>query len=918
MPIRLVFIAVVCLVAAVVRAGGPGGGDSFADDPSVVTGRLDNGVGYVTMQRDGEDAAVWLVIDAGSLGEPTGRAGLAALTQRMVLQGAGDFRPGEIERTFDPTDSWSGRPEHAVVGYDRSVFTLTVPAADEASIGVALRFCAGALTSVRFDGAVFERERKRSIERLKPMEGAALNAQRGLLEALAPGLGDRWPGGSGAGLAACSLEDAIAFWRAWYRPDRATVIVVGPRDAGELARRVRAAMEGVSARGAATTHEFGEVRTNGRTGASIEAPGLARSGVALARVEPEARGALTPEGWRDRVLDDLAVAAARAQLEEARAGGALPGFETQADAEAVRGLGRIVHLGLVGSPGDEAAMVRGLRAQSDSIGAGHLSASAIANGRASVSSEARRRIARVDDAPAAARRLEQALKQGTPLVTPARELALTEEALKSIGDGEVAARAGELFAMDDAVIAVQHPGTFKGTGDDLVRLAGEGGAIEAGAAPAPDLLAALGANGGGRVAELAHHTSTGVTSAWLANGVRVYHRRMDAGRVEVRVVLAGGAIEEGSEERGLTKAAASAMVSSGLGSLDSQQAARALAAAGVTVSSEARDDEVQIAISGASDRVREALVVAGEVVRGARADDDAVERWRAQQRSQVAADLANAAQVAGRTLDGAWMPANARPLTIEEIDKVSAVRVRAWAAHLAAAPMSVSVVGDVGWDEAIDAAAGELGSLAVRPRVSAALFSRHAGLPELAPMTEVKGEVHGGSVAAVAWGFTGPSLDELADARAMNAAAVVLGQRLSERLERGEPAVSGVWAWYHVDAAYPGRSHLSVLALTDPARAGEVRARIESIAESFAAEGPTSDEMEAVRRHHREVVAQSLANPGFWSRRLADADLRGRSLDDFATMARDYDSQTGEEVGRVFGEAAMRGARYRVIVTPAE
>lgn len=895
MRVRFVVWLVLMLAAAWSRAGEAG---------VVASATLDNGVRVVAARAEGPDAAVWLVIDAGSLHEPEGLAGVATLAQRMVIQGADRFRPGEVERVFEPSERWAGKAAHGVVGYDRSAVTLIVPGAKEASIGLALRFCADALTSVRFDAGVFEQERARAQERLLPMEGPGLSAQRGLLDALAPGLGERWPGGSREGLGACTAGDARAFWEAWYAPARATVIVVGPEDAGELVRRARAALEGVPARAGAAGEGLGAAPTRGVSGAVVEAPGLSRAAVALVRVEadPGAR----PD--RERVLDELAAGAAHAELEARRAGGALGGFETQAEVQAVRGLGRIVALGVVGPAGDEAAMACDLRAEAARVGRGGVSASAIAAARGAVADRARDGSGRDEHAGEVARRIERALGEGREPATPAREREAVERALASIGDDEVSARAAALFAMRDAVVVVQTPTVGEVDRDALVR------GVEAMAAeeraPEPiELAAVLGGGRPARIVELGQDIATGVTSAWLDNGVRVRHRRMEAGRVEVRVTLACGALDEGAGERGLSEAAASAMVASGLGTLDAGGAARALAAAGITVESGAGDDLVWVTLRAPEGRVREALLVVGSVLRSPRVSGAAVSRWRAEASAQIAADAHNPARVAERAVREAWAP-GAHPLAAGEVGAIDAEGVRAWAARVAGSPASVVIVGDVAWDEALDAAAEGLGGVGARERPA----FRGRGLA--APVAFEAEASARGAAAAVAWGVTGPGLDEIGGARAMNAAAVVLGRRLSERLEGGEAAVSGVWAWYDADGAVPERSRLRVVALTDPARVGAVAGAIEEAAEELAAGGPTAEEMEAVGRWNAQAVERSLGSASFWARRLGEMDHRGRPLDDLATMARDYERLTGERVERAFVEAWAGGERYRVIVTP--
>src|SRR5262249_19324605 len=77
-------------------------------------------------------------------------------------------------------------------------------------------------------------------------------------------------------------------------------------------------------------------------------------------------------------------------------------------------------------------------------------------------------------------------------------------------------------------------------------------------APRAGPTASLGAPpGGGTVVEEQEDAATEVWSAWLANGVRLHHRRMTVRRNQatIAITLAGGVIQEGGDNRGITEAA---------------------------------------------------------------------------------------------------------------------------------------------------------------------------------------------------------------------------------------------------------------------------------------------------------------------------------------------------------------------------
>jgi len=199
---------------------------------------------------------------------------------------------------------------------------------------------------------------------------------------------------------------------------------------------------------------------------------------------------------------------------------------------------------------------------------------------------------------------------------------------------------------------------------------------------------------------------------------------------------------------------------------------------------------------------------------------------------------------------------------------------------LRAAPMEVAIVGDLPEDQALQLAARYLGSLPTRRRSD----------PSLAPLRQVAG-------------FTGPheatvdvetitpraypilmwrSADwqDVRGRRLLQLVAQILERRLRRevREERGLTYSTRVYA--RPSKVYPLISALYVEFTTDPDKIAEAVQVARSVVETFAAEGPTVEEVETVRKQFKNNLETTLKEPRFWVGLLSDLEYHGTRLED--------------------------------------
>jgi zinc protease len=172
---------------------------------------------------------VWYHV--GSKDEVTGKTGFAHLFEHLMFKGSRDVKDGLFDLLLESVGGWN----NGTTNTDRTNYFEQLPANQlELALYLESNRMAGlwdAMTQSGLDNQrdVVKNERRQSYEN-RPYGVAEFAVQQSL-----------WPVGHGnynltigtmADLSAASLADVEAFWRTYYRPSNATLVIVGQVDLG--------------------------------------------------------------------------------------------------------------------------------------------------------------------------------------------------------------------------------------------------------------------------------------------------------------------------------------------------------------------------------------------------------------------------------------------------------------------------------------------------------------------------------------------------------------------------------------------------------------------------------------------------------------------------------------------------------------
>jgi zinc protease len=190
---------------------------------------------YAVLDASSPDVTVQLWYDVGSKDDPAGRSGFAHLFEHMMFKGRGDTAPEYLDRLTESVGGVSNASTtedyteyHEVVPADQLQRMLRIEASRMGGLVVSRK-------DFLTERAVVEAELREDLP-----DGANGAVQTfDISEALFPGYPNN-PSGAGSikDLQAATLDDVRAFHRAYYRPDKAVLVVAGRFSPTQLDRWV--------------------------------------------------------------------------------------------------------------------------------------------------------------------------------------------------------------------------------------------------------------------------------------------------------------------------------------------------------------------------------------------------------------------------------------------------------------------------------------------------------------------------------------------------------------------------------------------------------------------------------------------------------------------------------------------------------
>jgi zinc protease len=241
----LVFFCVLCAACPTYAAdqAAPEWPQAHSDipaDPSIVFGQLPNGMRYLIRHNASPAGAIALRlrIAAGSLDESDPQEGIAHFIEHMAFRGSTHFADGEAFKMLQSR----GADSNAQTSPDQTIFIIDLPNNQPSPFDSALLFLRDVGSEVLFDPKALDSERAVVLAEARQRDTVAVRAWKARdAQILGPRVVDAMlPIGKNDVIKGATADLLKAFYRSYYRPERATLVVVGDVDPKEIEAKIRA------------------------------------------------------------------------------------------------------------------------------------------------------------------------------------------------------------------------------------------------------------------------------------------------------------------------------------------------------------------------------------------------------------------------------------------------------------------------------------------------------------------------------------------------------------------------------------------------------------------------------------------------------------------------------------------------------
>ena len=203
-------------------------------DPSIITGKLDNGLTYYIKQNAKPEQRIELrlAINAGSVCETDGQQGLAHFCEHMCFNGTKNFPSNKMVNMLEEMGVKFGSELNASTGFDQTVYMLKVPSDKSEWINRGFQVLEDWAHQVSMDDTEIDKERGVIVEEWRLGLGADDRMLSKYLPVIFKGsrYAKRLPIGKVDIIKSFPYDTLRAFYKTWYRPDLMAVVVVGDID----------------------------------------------------------------------------------------------------------------------------------------------------------------------------------------------------------------------------------------------------------------------------------------------------------------------------------------------------------------------------------------------------------------------------------------------------------------------------------------------------------------------------------------------------------------------------------------------------------------------------------------------------------------------------------------------------------------
>ena len=899
-------------------------------DPDVRFGQLANGMRYAIMRNTTPPGQVSIRfrIATGSFAETDAQQGLAHFLEHMAFKGSTHVPEGEMIKMLQRLGLAFGPDTNAYTSTDETVYMFDLPKADAEAVDTGLSLTRETASELTLSASAMDQERGviLSEERLRDTPGYHVAVADTAF--LLPGqlAADRFPIGKVDVIKNAPVSELSAYYRAHYRPERATLIVAGDIDADAIEAKIKTLFSSWSnPTPALPAPDLGSPKARGTEARVMVQPGTALE-IDLDWVNPYDNAADTAAIRRRDTIRGIGLKILNRRLNHA-AQQPQPPFQR---ASVSRGNSSrsadIAELAVFATPATwQQALVAAetLRRQAVIFGVRQDEVdTAIVESRTA-------RKAAVDSAPTRrspqlASALAGAAQGNNVFTSPAQNLALFEDHVKNLSAADVSVALKDVFQGSGPLVFAATPEPIQG-GEGALLAAferAESAPLTAAVAEAEKAWPYSSFGSSGQVVERRTVDDLGVTFIRFANGVRLTVKPTTFTRDQILVnVLIGSGLQSLPRDRMTALWAGSALVSGGLKDLSQEDIQKLFREKVVSANFGAGEDAFELSGTTRKADLESQMQLLAAHVTAPGFRPEAFERIRVSLQTRLERITATPAGVLGHSIsqlnhsgDLSWKQPDRADLDSATLSDLQEILQE----PLSHGKIEVVMAGDVTVDQAVGAVAATFGALPPRPSpvtdTSQGATVRFPDPKESPPPLEHTGR-DDQAIAVLAWRtddfFANPQR-----ARAVRLAEQILRIRLTEQFRMAEGNTYSPATDFEASQTFAHYGFVMARVETPPAKIARFFEEAAKIAADMGRKGVSEDELQRALRPRIEALSRAQQTNGYWAGSLAGAQTDPRKLEAIRMTVPGLQKVTRADIQKAAALYFVEGRAWKLSVAP--
>ncbi|GAA4037615.1 insulinase family protein [Sphingomonas rosea] len=902
-------------------------GAGLKADPQLRIGTLSNGMRYVIRvnKTPPKEASLRLRIDSGSLNEADDQRGLAHFLEHMVLNGTENVPEGDFVRRLERHGLRFGPDTNASTDFGQTVFKLDLPSTDKATLDEAFFLLREVAGRAKLDAAAVDRERGIVLSEERARASAAYRQSIDQLGWLYAGqrLPSRLPIGTTEVISTAPRQRLLDYYRAWYRPERATLVVVGDVDPADIKARLEA--------------QFGDWRGVGPAGKPAdEGQPQARPSAARLFVDP-AVGASFNATWirpadrspdsvekRRRDLEEqIAAAVLNRRLEKlAQQDGKPPFVGARSGVSDIEQTAETTSIGAQARIGEWRGSVVAVEQEQRRLVQYGVTPDELerelTGARAAL--EASVAAASTRTTPALAESLVAAVNRDTVVTSPEDRVAFYRSIEPSLTPERIHAAARRMFTGSGPLLYLSTPrpaateAQLLAAWQESTRVALNPPTAQAKVAWPYDSFGAP-----GQVVEKREIAAIGTTLVRFANGVRLTVRPSSSRKEQVLVSVrfGNGRLAMSRDRTSPEWALAQGLILGGTGKLDADSVNRALT--GKLVGASLGIEDERFVLGGGTrpaDFATEMQLLAAYLTDAAwrplgweraRATSASIhDRLESTPGGVLTRDLGYIL----RSGDRRWALPDRVAMRTSSIAQGRALLEPA----LKDGTIEVIVVGDIGVDQAIAETARTFGALAPRAAAAAEAGPMRFPAPPAEPITLFHKGREDQAMGFMAWPTTGYSQATRREARLLTLLGAVFQLRITDQLREKEGVSYSPSAGHAASATWANYGYLAAQIEAPPAKLDSFFTEAQAIAADLAAKPIDADELNRARLPLLSASTRARDGNSFWLNALEEVGTKPFVVESITSQLVDYQAVTPAMLQDAAKRYLRAGAALRIKV----